>query len=357
LPSNRLLLGLATAAAVILGGCSSGVEERTLFVLLTDNRLLRVSEDGAVLSRVRLGAMPEFASYGSLLASSSDGETIYALVRGKRQHVAAIDRDGLVVQRYALPRDMTWRRLAVGPESGRIYVAGDVPGERRNDLGEVELGVRLLVLSPDGVRLALAPIREPEGRDWYVGWTTVARDESSLLVSYHGSDTTGSDVVRLDPIRLCVDRTPEWGACLGGNHGRSQWVGDRIVAATGESQLALLDGSGRVVRKLESGLRNIHLMEFEVVGNVAYAFGDCVKGAGLARVPLDGGEARVVARGACGDVAARLEDSTLVFGRRWSRDLYGRGKGAALVYVDLDVGKIKRSIELPEDPADVLAVG
>jgi hypothetical protein len=355
LPSNRLLLGLAVAAALALGGCASGGETRTLFVLLTDNRLLRVSADGEVLTRVRLGAAPAFASYGSLLASADDGERIYALVRGKGQHIAEIDRDGRLVQSHALPRDVTWRRLAVGPESGRIFLAGDVAGVRRNELGAVELGVRLLVLSPDGIRLAFEPIREPAGRDWYVGWLTVAPDESSVLVSYHGSDTTGSDVLQLDPLRLCVDRTPEWGACVGRNHGRSQWVGDRVLAATGESQLLLLEKSGRIVRKLETGLRNIHLMEFEVVGNAVYAYGDCIKGTGVARVSFGGGAPRKL-RG-CGDSAAVLDDATLVLGRRWSRNAYGRGRNAALVFVDLETGKPRISIELPEDPADVLAVG
>lgn len=293
------------------------------------------------------------ASYGSLLASTADGEIVYALVRGKRQRVAAVDRNGVVRRRLALPSGVTWRRLAVGPETGRLYLAGDVAGKRKNELGAVELGVRLLVLGPDGATLSLEPIREPEGRDWYVGWLTVAPDESSVLVSYHGTDTTGSDIVRLDPLRRCADRTPEWGACLGGNHGRSQWVGDRILVATGESRLALLDGSGRVVRQLETGLRNIHLMEFEVAGDAVYAYGDCVKGSGVARVSLDGSPPRGL-RG-CGDAAALVGDSTLVLGRRWARDPYGRGRNASLLFVDLEEGKARVSIELPDDPADVLA--
>lgn len=356
MPSNRLLLGLAAALAVALTGCRAGSEERTLFVLLTDNQLLRMSEDGEVRSRIRLGPAPEFASYGSLLEASPEGDVVYALVRGKRQRVAVLDRGGSVIRTRDLPREVTWRRLAVGPRTGRLFLAGDVAGSRRNDLGEVELGVRLLILSPSGDRTSLTPIREPAGRDWYAGWITVAPDESSLLLSYHGSSTTGSDLVRLDPVRTCVDTTPEWGACLAPNHGRSEWVGDEILAATGESRLALLEPSGRLVRKLDTRLRDIHLMQFLLIGRDAYAFGDCVKGAGIARVPLDGIEPYVVVRGACGDVAAPLGDSELVLGRRWSRDPYGRGANASLVFVDLQERKTVRTVELPEDPADVLAV-
>lgn len=121
--------------------------------------------------------------------------------------------------------------------------------------------------------------------------------------------------------------------------------------------MALLEPSGRVVRELETDLRDVHLMEFTVAGDVAYAFGDCVKGAGLARVPLRG-SARMVVREACGDTATLLHDSTLVLGRRRTRDAYGRGgSDAALVFVDLKARKLENSVQLPEDPADVLAVG
>ena len=187
LPSDRLLLGFV-ALVLGLAACQSGSDERTLFVLLTDNRLLRISEQGDVLTSVRLGPAPEFALVR--LAGWPRARTsveVYALVRGKQQRVVSFERGGAVADRYALPGDVTWRRLAVGPQTGRLYLAGDVAGSRRNDLGEVELGVRLLVLSPDGERISLTPIRKPAARDSYTGWLTVAPDESSLLVSYHGS--------------------------------------------------------------------------------------------------------------------------------------------------------------------------
>lgn len=134
--------------ALALAGCRSDSPKGTLFVLLTDNRLLRVSDDGEVLTRARLGPAPgSFPSYGTLLAASPDRHTVYALVRGKRPQVAAIDGDGGVPENYELPGKVTWRRLAVGPKSGRLYLAGNVAGIRRNKLGNVELGVRLLVLA------------------------------------------------------------------------------------------------------------------------------------------------------------------------------------------------------------------
>jgi hypothetical protein len=353
------VLGCVAAVALALAGCGADSEQRTLFVLLTDNHLLRVSENGEVKTRVRLGAAPGMhPSYGGLLAASPDRETVYALVRGKQQKVAAIAVDGTVLPSFPLPRDVTWRRLAIGPKSGRLYVAGNVPGTRRNDLGDIELGVRLFVLSPDGERLADETIREPGGLDWHVAHLTVAEDESSVLVSYHGSDTTGADLVRLRPIRPCKDRTPAWGACLTRNHGRAQWLGDRVLAATGEPELAMLTPSGRLVRTLATGLENVHLMEFVVAGDALYAFGNCVQGAGLARVPLSRGSPRVLAPDACGDTAAVLDNSTLVLGRRANDDPYDMGVGhdPALVFVALQAPRIEKSVRLPHDPADVLAV-
>lgn len=353
LPSNRLLLGFATALALAVAGCGGGSEERALFVLLTDNRLLRISETGEVLSRARLGPAPKSASYGSLLAASPEGD-VYALVRGTRQRVVELDASGALVAEHALPAAASWRRLAVGPRTGRLYLVGDVAGTRKNDLGAVELGVRLLVLDPRGQQLSLTPIREPDGRDWYAGWITVAPDESSLLVAYHGTDTTGADLVRLDPIRTCIDVTPAWGACLARNHGRAEWVGGRILAAA-ESRLALLEPSGRVARMLDARLPDVHLMEFRLFDGAAYAFADCVKGTGLARVDLERGASKPIR--ACGDTATFLDDSTLVLGRRWRQNPYGPGIEPTLLFVDLEARRATRSIVLPADPADVLAVG
>jgi hypothetical protein len=316
----RIILGAAT---LLLGvaGCGSGSEERpATLVLLTDNRLLRVSADGDVLTRTRLGDAPASASVGGLLAAGPDRRRIYAVVRGKRQQVVAIDGAGAVLERHRLPRGVTWRRLAVGPTTGRLYLAGNVAGVRRNELGHVELSVRLLVLSPDGERLSHKRIRAAAGHEWYVQWLSVAADESSVLVAYHGSDTTGADVVRLDPVRTCTDKTPDWGACIARNHGRAEWIDDGILTATGESRLAIVDPAGGVVRELRTGLRDVHLMEFALADDVVYAFGNCVQGAGLVRVPLGRGSADSIARDACGDTGTLVDDSTLALGRRWNRD-------------------------------------
>jgi len=62
------------------------------------------------------------------------------------------------------------------------------------------------------------------------------------------------------------------------------------------------------------------------------------------------------ARDACGVTATLLDERMLVLGRRWHRDPSGRGADGALVFVDLDAGKVQRSVPLAEDPGDVLAL-
>jgi len=353
----RAIIGAALLLLAVAGcGGSASDERRLLLVLLTDNQLLRVSADGEVLTRTRLGRAPASSSYGGLLAAGPDRRTVYALVRGKRQQIAAIDHDGGARERYDLPRGVTWRRLGVGSRSGRLYVAGNVAGSRRNELGHVELSVRLLVLSPDGEALAHERIRAARGHDWYVTWLTVAEDESTVLVGYHGSDTTGSDLVQLDPIRACRDRTPAWGACLARNHGRAEWIDDGILAATGERALAVLDANGRVLRELDTGLRGVHLMEFALAGDVAYAFGNCIQGAGVVRVSLARGGSQTIVEDACGETGALVDDSTLALGRRRDPDPSVRDGDAALVFVDLERRRVERSVRLPEDPADVLSL-
>lgn len=307
-----------------------------------------------MLSRTKLGRAPgDFPSFGGLLASSPNGRTVYALVRGEPAHIAAVvARTGRVRARMALPKGIAFRRLAIGPRTGRVYAIGNAG---RRDA----LSAHLLILSPAGRRVSLTRVREAEGRDWYIHSIAVAPDETRLLVSYHGSNTTGADLIGLDPVRPCVDRTSKYAACLGRNHGDVAWVPDGVLATGGGPTIRILDPEkGAVVRELDSGLVNVHVMDFVVRGGFAYVFGGCQYTGGLTEVSLAEGTFRVVVGGkrVCGESATFLGE-TLVVGRRPFSDIYMRAQDPSLVFVDVEAGRIVRSVRLPDEPADVLALG
>lgn len=79
-----------------LASCGSGSGERTLFVLLTDNWLLRVSAESDVLTRTPSGRRAGESVAWWAAGRESGSQTIYALVRGSGRHVAAIDAGGAV---------------------------------------------------------------------------------------------------------------------------------------------------------------------------------------------------------------------------------------------------------------------
>lgn len=325
-----------------------------VYALLTDNTLVRVSGSGQVLSRTTLAdAQADFPSFGGMLGRSRDGRTVYALVRGPQAHIAAVvARNGRIRARLPLPQGIVFRRVAVGPRTGRLYAIGNAGRKSA-------LSAHLLVLTPAGRRISLTRIREADGRDWYVHAIAVAPDETRVLVAYHGSNTTGADVVGLGPVRPCVDRTPAYAACLARNHGDIAWTADGVLAAGGGPTLAILaPDTGAVVRELDNALENVHVMDFVLRGRSAYVWGGCRYAGGLTEISLAGGTPRVVVAGkrVCGETAAFLGD-TLVVGRRPFSDIYRRAQAPTLVFVDVDLGKIVRSVRLPEDPADVLAVG
>lgn len=351
---------LSLAAGLLLalpgGGTSAttATEPGSVYTLLTDNTLVRVSASGRMLSRTALGRAPEdFPSFGGLLARSRDGLTVYALVRGPDPHVAVVvARTGGVRARLKLPAGIVFRRLAVGLRTGRVYLAGN------SGTGNA-LSAHLLVLSPAGRRISLTRVRKADGRDWYVDSIAIAPDELRLLISYHGGSTTGADVIELAPVRRCVDRTAKHAACLGRNHGDVAWLSDGVLAAGGGPTLYILDPeTGAVVRTLENGLVNVHVMDFVVRGSFAYVFGGCQYTGGMTEVTLAEGTFRVVIAGhrLCGESAAFLGD-TLVVGRRPFHTDPHNPQRPSLLFVDVAAGKILRSVRLPDDPADVLALG
>jgi hypothetical protein len=153
------------------------------------------------------------------------------------------------------------------------------------------------------------PLRPTDDKNWYIYRGLVTADGATAFVSYHGSDTTGIDVIGLDPQPglKCVAAPPSTG-CIA-THGDIEFWSDALLAATGEGPLRSYGSDLRVLREYDPQLPRNHLMEFTVAGDTAYAVGPCGYSGGLSAIDLRSGRTRVV-------VAAGSREATTVCGWR-----------------------------------------
>jgi hypothetical protein len=383
----RRLAGIALLVG-LLSACSNeeasppSSEDASVYVLLADNRLLKVSAaDGEVL-QWKLGPPPRSTAAGRLLALGEEGRTLFALVpggEGASDSVVAVDTASLRIRaRYALERRSRFAALLLGPRSGRLYVLGNRQGgpiPELRDLGDVrEATVVATVLDPtSGKALVASALRAAKGHDWRIYTAAISPDERRLLVSYHGTSTTGVDWIEITGKRLerCRREPVFPGAgCVGDVHGAVEPYRDGLLGATGSHSIVEVGRGGGVVRKLETRLRRTHLMELALDSDHArlYAVGSCYQGAGLSRLDLRTGRARVLARpeaGAhlygklpkvCGDRIAIAGGSLLAIAKTSSASPSPRGPGTLLL-VDGRSGRLIRSVETPTEPVDLIAAG
>ena len=108
----------------------------TVLTLLADNELLAVSANSAaMLGSVRLGPAPQATRFvARLMALSSDGKRLVVLVSSDKpgdNRVVFVDARTLQIHATVplLRTDVTYRGLALGSKTGRIYLFGK-PGRR-----------------------------------------------------------------------------------------------------------------------------------------------------------------------------------------------------------------------------------
>jgi hypothetical protein len=195
---------------------------------------------------------------------------------------------------YRLDRAITCRSLALSPRTGRIFLFGNRPEQGGQSL-------LVTVLDPaSGRRLGGWVARPANGHTWLPHQGIVTADERRLLVSYHGPDTTGADVLTLAGGRLirCAG-APSWGGCLQGVHGDViTATEDRVLAATGDAQrVEELTLDGRIIRQWDSALPGNHLMELglDIRAGRLYAIGSCGYAGGLSTIDLHTGQVRRLA--------------------------------------------------------------
>jgi hypothetical protein len=296
---------------------------------------------GAVVTGPQIGATTRYV--GDLLARSRDGRTVYALTA---HAVVALDAPTLAVtRRYALPPRTTFRAIAVGQRTGRLYLAGNTPSA----------AVGAVLAPASGRYLAQTTLRG--GGDWLVLGISVADDERSLYVSYHGSSTTGADrvAVRGRGLARCRDRTPPRIACLSEHGNVRAWRGS-VVATTGEGPLLVLSPAGAALARIQLGLPGNHVMQLAISpdGSEAAVIGSCGYAGGLSLVDLATRTRRVfgrIDREICGERVAYSGNSVLV-----ARNALPvpQGTPSAITVVDRATGRVTRSIPVPTDVLELL---
>lgn len=234
-----------------------------VYLYLANNTLVRTDEALSTwrASRIAPGATVGNAASSSL-ALSRDRRTLWVLSSTSRVLVAVSPKTLAVRRTIKMPVGQQPRAVAVGPRTGRIYLAYVVehPDPKLHDPPR---DARVRVLNPAGTqRLSDTLIRSAAGkRSWFVHTLTLNDAERDAYLSYHGSNTTGLDSISIAGSRLTRCRKAALLGCWGQPHGSVQVVGEHVYAATGAPWVAEYTSNGELERRLETGLGAVHLME------------------------------------------------------------------------------------------------
>lgn len=374
--SRRLPRLMLTATCLaLLAACTTDHSDNTpkkrqglptAFALLSDNSVIQIWLGVEAKTRRRVLAPPSPNPVpGHYFAASKQGHSLFVLTSGGGSRSAtlfALDPITLRTKdRYTLPAGVEFRSLAVGPKTGDLYLFGNRAGSRLNEVGYPEQDVIVGVINPQDEALTVTTVRSARGRDWLVYRGVVSADERRLFISYHGSDTTGADFLRISGKRLsrCTVKTRPGQGCIGDVHGNIEAYGAGIVASTGDSHVILqFDRDGRMTRLWRTKLRT-HLVEFAVdrQSRRLYAIGSCNQSGGLSEIDTLAESARVVVppssqSGVCGERLAVSPDAVLAL-TNIEVPVFPEIPGAVR-FINGEKGTLIRSVPTPSGPLDVL---
>ena len=320
----------------------------TVFALRADNILLAFGASGESPAEIRLAspppAVPMFAE--QLLATNLNQSILFALVMSdaqSHQSVAVVDTAEVkVLKSIPVADGVKFRCIAIGARTGHIYLTGNevrTSQAPRQTHGNLTVGnpVVWVLDSNDGTVLHKWNLNLPDEYDWWVYQAEPSADEKNILVSYHGSSTTGIDSfeVAQDELVRCKDRKKPQMGCMP-VHGGFVQMGDRLFATTGQAEI-LEYRSGTVQQVFNSELEGSHLMEFAVDRGREriYAIGSCGFAGGLSVMRLsDGGQpAKLNANGWSWDLLGNPAPKPQVLFRK--REMCGEriavGSGSVIV--------------------------
>jgi hypothetical protein len=365
-----LSLPLARADASTPGG-------PTVIALLANNRLVMASSaTGRIIAQQELmhGPVPSTLGVkdgqfrGFYLALSNDQRTLYALVldaTNGSHHLAVIDvRTHQVHAYYPMEQDVLVRAIAVGPQTGRVYLFGERVSARPQS-------VVVLVLHPrSGRLLARWTVRKTGNLDWKVFRGLTSADERQLFIDYWRGAGYGIDVVNTvdgHPIP-CGRPAP---SRIGCGHSDDFFVNvelyrARLVVAHGTvpgegHPFVELDSSGTIRRTLRNRLPgDPHTGDFVVdqTTGALYEVGSCGYTGGLNVIDLKTGHAQAIVPplnyNVCGERIATGPHSLLAIGKIPGSVIPRTDSPGALLLVDGRSGKLLHSIETPAGAVDII---
>lgn len=219
-----------------------------------------------------------------------DRKHAVVLVRGATSSIVLVDvATGSVSRRQQLAAGLAYRGLAVGAVTGRIYVFSnrDVGPDRGPTHGPPSSAV-VTVLAPDlSTVIYSQTVRDSDGFDWFVYEGATDSSETHMLVSYHGPDTTGIDLLSIEANRL-ADPCGGLGTGCIQSHGGFIITTSRLYLATGASPILETTPTGVIVGQIDTGIQNEHIMELalDASGKSIFIAGSCLYSGGLFRVDL-----------------------------------------------------------------------
>lgn len=306
------------ALALALHSAPASTPERAVALLANDEVVSVSLPSGRALFRQRVGPkLPATRTEPGRMLARSD-RRIFVLVpsaAGSDSVVVLSARSGAILARWSLEPGVRYRGLVFAAD--RVFAYGGRLGQevdRANHVREQSAVVTQL----DGANGALGnttEIRAAEQHSWWIYWGSA--DATRLALSYHGGCfsefvqlcTSGADVLDISGAELkrCEHVSSHLTlGCLEEAHGMIEPYGVGWIATTGGEELVQYGRDGRVLRRLHSGIRKEHLMDFAFTrdrGGVL-VIGSCFGGEGLRRISLRTGRSTLVRPRLCGGSVA-----------------------------------------------------
>ena len=331
MPAWRFVVPTASAVAAVavgLAACSSpqstpretevlcpalGVDARghreAAFLALDDaGRLTRFDLPGgqATASR-RFGTARDEAgmqvnAMGRLLDDAADGEGVAMLDRNApsaRDTVLVLDPRSLQTRcRFPLPGGVRYSALAIAQE--RVFAFGN------RLVGEGRSGALYSVLEPGANGWVTRTVRKPN-RDWFVQWGAVSVDGRKVVLTYHGSGTTGADLVPSEE----SDDGMSAQTFIGEVHGAVEASGDGFIATNGADLIRLEDPS----EPLGADAFGVHVMHFALDDTGSGYVSSCGNAPAVHALDLASGALRKTETGPyCGEVFGVVRSRYLALG-------------------------------------------